>query len=148
MATWGLQRAPLQTLWLPHTLTTPSPAPPGWSPPSTCSKEGRGAVSCSGQASQTVGPDQAARGAGVSDRPWSPWTPAPCGCSGVRGSWRSRPCGGPSRISVKPDTAVSYRRWLGFQSRGQWCALVPHPLSPWPVPNLGFMSDSNVNRQA
>ena len=122
---WGLQQVPLHTRWLPHALRTPSPAPPGWSPPSTCSKEERGEVSCSGQASQTARPDQAARGAGVSGQPWSPWTPAPYGCSGSRGSWRSRPYGGPSRISVKPGTAVSCRRWLGFLQRGQWGALVP-----------------------
>ena len=105
-------------------------------------------VGGSGQASQTVGPDRAARGAGVSGRPWSPWTPAPCGCSGGRGSWRSRPCGGPSRISVQPGAATSCRRWLGFQPRGQWCALVPHPVNPWPGPSLGFMSDSDVSYQA
>ncbi|XP_029062658.1 lamin tail domain-containing protein 2 isoform X2 [Monodon monoceros] len=58
-ATWGPQPAPLLTVGLPHALRTPSPAPPGWSPLSTRSKEGRGEVSRLGQASQRAGPDQA-----------------------------------------------------------------------------------------
>lgn len=58
-ATWGPQPAPLLTVGLLHALRTPSPAPPGWSPLSTRSKEGRGEVSRLGQASQRAGPDQA-----------------------------------------------------------------------------------------
>ena len=77
VATWGLQPAPLPTPGLPRALRTPSPAPPGWSPPSARSKEGRGEVSRLDQASQRTGPDQASGALAFQVCPGVPGPPHP-----------------------------------------------------------------------